>query len=232
VRADAADYLDDAALDPTHFTLSTATPTLRLGYILLEFAELGNLYNRIEAGRIPEREAAILFRQIVCAVAHLHSRGIIHRDIKPENVFLARTGSMQTVKLGDFGWAIVKRATSKRTTICGTMEYLPPEVCRGARESIALNGGGIVAGASISEEYDESFDLYTLGVLLYEMLVGHVRRRAAAARARQRHHAPPTPSSPPALRTPPHSRSLHLRGRGGRHRRASPRPRPSCCPEF
>jgi aurora kinase len=147
------------------------------GYLLLELAELGTLYNRIEAGRIPEREAALYFRQLVCAVAHLHARGVIHRDIKPENVFLARASSApdapSVVKLGDFGWAIVKRAASKRTTICGTMEYLPPEVCRGAQESIALNGGGLVAGASMRNEYDESFDLYTLGVLLYEMLVGH-----------------------------------------------------------
>ena len=53
------------------------------------------------------------------------------------------------------------------------MEYLPPEVCRGAAAMMALHGGGLVAGASIADEYDEAFDLYTLGVLLYEMLVGH-----------------------------------------------------------
>lgn len=147
------------------------------GYILLELAELGNLYNRIEIGRLAEREAALLFRQVSSAVAHLHSRGVIHRDIKPENVFLARASpapdAPAIVKLGDLGWAIVKRATSRRTTICGTMEYLPPEVCRGAAAAMALHGGGLVAGASIADEYDEAFDLYTLGVLLYEMLVGH-----------------------------------------------------------
>lgn len=77
------------------------------------------------------------------------------------------------MKLGDLGWAIVKRATSKRTTLCGTVEYLPPEVCRGAVAGMDAAGGVLVGGVSIGEEYDESFDLYTLGVLLYEMLVGH-----------------------------------------------------------
>lgn len=77
------------------------------------------------------------------------------------------------MKLGDLGWAIVKRATSKRTTLCGTVEYLPPEVCRGAVKGMDASGGALVGGVSIGEEYDESFDLYTLGVLLYEMLVGH-----------------------------------------------------------
>lgn len=76
------------------------------------------------------------------------------------------------VQLGDLGWSIVKRTTSKRTTLCGTMEYLPPEVCRGAEERVR-QGAQIVGGMSLSEEYDESFDLYTLGALLYEMLLGH-----------------------------------------------------------
>ena len=59
-------------------------------YLLLELAELGNLYAKIMAGRLAEREAACIFRQLVSAVAHMHRRGVIHRDIKPENVFLGR----------------------------------------------------------------------------------------------------------------------------------------------
>ncbi len=76
------------------------------------------------------------------------------------------------VKLGDLGWSIVKRATSRRTTLCGTIEYLPPEVCRGA-EAQLREGRALVGGMSLSAEYDESFDAYTMGALLYEMLVGH-----------------------------------------------------------
>ena len=82
------------------------------------------------------------------------------------------THHAQVVKLGDLGWSIVKRATSKRTTLCGTIEYLPPEVCRGA-EAQLREGRALVGGMSLGAEYDESFDAYTLGALLYEMLVGH-----------------------------------------------------------
>jgi len=52
------------------------------------------------------------------------------------------------------------------------MEYLPPEVCRGAEDRV-MSGEQIMGGMQLSEEYDEGFDLYTLGALLYEMLVGH-----------------------------------------------------------
>ena len=142
-------------------------------YLLLELAELGSLYSRIQAGRLPEREAAGLFRQLASAVAHLHARGVLHRDIKPENVFLGRgADGGAVVKLGDFGWSIVKRAASKRTTLCGTIEYLPPEVCKGA-EAQLREGRALVGGMSLGAEYDEAFDAYTLGALLYEMLVGH-----------------------------------------------------------
>jgi serine/threonine protein kinase len=57
---------------------------------------------------------------------------VIHRDIKPENIFMSKAAgpsNREVVKLGDLGWAIVQRAASKRTTLCGTAEYLPPEVC-------------------------------------------------------------------------------------------------------
>jgi len=57
-------------------------------YLLLEMADMGTLYSKIVAGRLGEREAANIFRQLACAVAHMHRRGVIHRDIKPENVFL------------------------------------------------------------------------------------------------------------------------------------------------
>ncbi len=61
---------------------------------------------------------------------------------------------MERLKLADFGWSIAQRTNAQRTTLCGTPEYLPPEVCK-------------------SECYGTPFDMYTVGVLLYEMLVGY-----------------------------------------------------------
>ena len=69
-------------------------------YLLLELAELGSLYSRIQAGRLPELEAAVLFRQLASAVAHLHRRGVLHRDLKPENVFLGKGAGGHTVRRG------------------------------------------------------------------------------------------------------------------------------------
>ena len=61
----------------------------------------------------------------------------------------------ERLKLADFGWTVAQRRDAQRTTLCGTPEYLPPEVC-----------GAVV------DAYGTSFDMYTVGVLLYEMLVG------------------------------------------------------------
>ncbi len=74
---------------------------------------------------------------------------VIHRDIKPENLLLDSKGD---VKIADFGWS-VHAPSSKRATMCGTLDYLPPEMVEG-------------------HEHDEKVDLWSLGVLCYEFLVG------------------------------------------------------------
>lgn len=72
-------------------------------YLLLELADLGTLYSKVASGRLGEREAACIFRQLACAVAHMHRRGVIHRDIKPENVFLncGQAGDRDEVSMGE-----------------------------------------------------------------------------------------------------------------------------------
>ena len=83
------------------------------------------------------------------ALNYCHSKKVIHRDIKPENLLLGIFGEL---KIADFGWS-VHAPSSRRTTICGTLDYLPPEMIE-------------------DKPHDEKVDLWSLGVLCYELLVG------------------------------------------------------------
>jgi serine/threonine protein kinase len=118
-------------------------------YIILEYAAGGELYCILrDHGPFDERRAAIYIRQMVRAMQYLHSMNIIHRDLKPENILLC---SNDVVKLSDFGWAV--HTTKNRKTFCGTIDYLCPEV---------LN----------RLPYDGTLDLWTVGVLAYELAAG------------------------------------------------------------
>lgn len=87
---------------------------------------------------------------MVKALSYLHSKGIIHRDIKPENVLLDKNFN---AKLCDFGLSCQVRENEVRTSICGTEEYMSPEVF-------------------MSKGHSQKADVWCLGILLYEMLMG------------------------------------------------------------
>ena len=126
-------------------------------YLIMELAEGGNLFQRLCKFRnFDEKTAAQYLREVALAVQYLHSQDppIIHRDIKPENIFLDATSKS---KLGDFGWSSVY--DSERCTYCGTLEYLAPEM-------IDRIGHGL------------KLDMWNLGVLLFEMLVGEAPFRS------------------------------------------------------
>ena len=91
----------------------------------------------------------VFLYQILRGVKYLHSAKIIHRDIKPENLLLDMKGDL---KIADFGWS-VHAPTSRRATMCGTLDYLAPEMIEG-------------------HMHDERVDHWALGVLTYEFLVG------------------------------------------------------------
>ena len=119
--------------------------------ILLEYAENGNLYSLIQKENgVNETKAYEYFIQMVNAVYFLHQNNIIHRDIKPENILL---GDNNLLKLCDFGWA-KELTVNNRSTFCGTMEYMAPEIMG-------------------SEKYDFGVDVWSLGILLYELIMGH-----------------------------------------------------------
>ncbi|KRZ09436.1 Aurora kinase A [Trichinella zimbabwensis] len=121
--------------------------------LILEYASKGELYAMLrEEQKFSEERSANYMRQLVSAVSYMHSQSVIHRDIKPENILVDSRGLL---KLADFGWAVdlSNVASSRRRTVCGTLDYLPPEmICHGS--------------------HDEKVDIWALGVLLYEFLVG------------------------------------------------------------
>ncbi|KAI0395302.1 Pkinase-domain-containing protein, partial [Xylariaceae sp. FL0594] len=123
-------------------------------FLILEFAAKGELYKHLRReSRFPEWKASQYIAQMASALRYLHRKHVIHRDIKPENILMGIHGE---IKISDFGWS-VHAPNSRRRTMCGTLDYLPPEM--------------IKPGTS-ENYYNEKVDLWSLGVLTYEFLVG------------------------------------------------------------
>lgn len=119
-------------------------------YLILEYAQGGELYKKLmESKSFSEAMSAKIVVQLANALDYCHSKNVIHRDLKPENLLLSHNGE---IKIADFGWS-VHSPSSRRTTMCGTLDYLPPEIVR-------------------HQEHDEQVDVWSLGILLYELLVG------------------------------------------------------------
>lgn len=95
-------------------------------YLILEYAPEGTLYKELNSQpnkRFNENRTAVYILALADALSYLHERDVIHRDIKPENLLLGHRG---VLKIADFGWS-VHEPNSSRTTLCGTVDYLPPE---------------------------------------------------------------------------------------------------------
>ncbi|PKS12682.1 hypothetical protein jhhlp_000890 [Lomentospora prolificans] len=123
-------------------------------FLILEFAGKGELYKHLRReNRFPEWKAAQYIAQMASALRYLHRKHVIHRDIKPENILVGIHGE---IKISDFGWS-VHAPNSRRQTMCGTLDYLPPEM---------------IKPGSSDNSYNEKVDLWSLGVLTYEFLVG------------------------------------------------------------
>ncbi|GFS42156.1 hypothetical protein NPIL_141851 [Nephila pilipes] len=119
-------------------------------YLILEFAARGELYKTLQKHHyFDEQTAATYMAQLAKAFIYCHAKKVIHRDIKPENLLLSLTGD---IKIADFGWS-VHAPSLKRKTMCGTLDYLPPEMLD-------------------HKVYDSTVDLWCLGILCYEFLVG------------------------------------------------------------
>eukprot|EP01066_Platyproteum_vivax_P014325 Platyproteum_vivax@DN6421_c0_g1_i1.p1 len=119
-------------------------------YLVLEYVVGGEFFTHLrKAGRFDNETAKFYAAQITSIFEYLHSKNIVYRDLKPENLLLSSDGYL---KLADFGFA--KLIDYRTFTLCGTPEYIAPEVL--------LNKG-----------HGKAVDWWTLGILIYEMIVGY-----------------------------------------------------------
>ncbi|MCJ8739583.1 hypothetical protein PDJAM_G00048880 [Pangasius djambal] len=120
-------------------------------FLILEYAPRGEMYKELQrCGRFSDQRTATFMEEVADALQYCHEKKVIHRDIKPENLLLGFRGEL---KIADFGWS-VHAPSLRRRTMCGTLDYLPPEMIEG-------------------HSHDEKVDLWCIGVLCYECLVGN-----------------------------------------------------------
>ena len=122
-------------------------------YLVTEFMQGGELYFHLKRNSYFKEKAVKFYTsQILLAIEYLHNNGYIYRDLKPENILIDKDGN---VKLTDFGLSkMVLNDKSTTDTICGTPEYLAPEIFR-------------------QQSYTKCVDWFSFGILLYEMICGN-----------------------------------------------------------
>src|SRR5688500_6826250 len=128
-----------------------------IAYLVMRYLEAGTLKEKMEAGRpLPLNEIDRIFNQLTDALSYAHSHGIVHRDLKPANALIDSYGN---ILLTDFGIAKLLESASPRLTqtdaIMGTPAYISPEQAQG-------------------QPVDQRSDIYSLGIILYELVTGQV----------------------------------------------------------
>ncbi|MEM7455743.1 MAG: serine/threonine-protein kinase [Planctomycetota bacterium] len=128
-------------------------------YLVMEFVDGVNLRQAITTGKVEPAEALSIVPQLCDALFYAHQQGIVHRDVKPENILLDKDG---VVKIADFGLAKMLNETTAQPyltatqQVLGTLRYMAPEQLEGSRD------------------IDHRADIYSLGVVFYELLTGQL----------------------------------------------------------
>jgi len=120
--------------------------------MLFEYISGGELFSRLRKdGRFSNDVSLFYAAEILLAIQYLHKKNMVYRDLKPENLLIDRFGH---IKIADFGFA--KRIENRTFTLCGTPEYLAPEIIKGSKTG-----------------YGKTVDWWALGILVFEMLSGY-----------------------------------------------------------
>jgi serine/threonine-protein kinase len=155
-----------------------------LSYLVMDLAEGESLSSMIERqGALAESDAAEIARQVCAALDEAHRQGVVHRDIKPQNIVVQTIQKGLQVKVLDFGSAASIDITTRLTrngAVIGTPHYMSPEYCLG-------------------EELDGRSDIYSLGIVLFEMLTGVVPFDSPTPTAIVIKHVNDTPPPPRML---------------------------------
>jgi len=149
-------------------------------HIAMEYLDGGDMRNKIEAGA-SAREAVKYLRQIASALAAVHQKHVLHRDLKPGNIMLRKNGSVALIDFGLAKRAKLETAITDKGEIFGTPYYMSPEQGHGTN-------------------VDERSDIYSLGVIFFELLTGNKPYKADTAMGIIYKHAQaPIPLLPPRL---------------------------------
>jgi serine/threonine-protein kinase len=123
-------------------------------YMVMEWCEGRSLRHILDQGRIPPERAIRIAEGVLQALAYIHSNGVVHRDLKPENILVDDNDAIKLIDFGIAGDTSARRLTyANFTTALGTPDYISPEQVKGKRG-------------------DGRSDIYSMGVILYEMLTG------------------------------------------------------------
>ncbi|MCJ8740033.1 hypothetical protein PDJAM_G00054210 [Pangasius djambal] len=129
-------------------------------FLVMEFCNGGDLADYLQAkGTLREDTLRVFLQQIAAAMRILNNKGIIHRDLKPQNILLSYTGRKKSsisgirIKIADFGFARYLQSNMMAATLCGSPMYMAPEVI-------------------MSQNYDAKADLWSIGTVIYQCLVG------------------------------------------------------------